>query len=429
MSGTWPQRLLKVALGLGVGLGLAEAGVRAWAMEPGVLAYASTLGGQDLMLFRPDPRMSRLPRPGLDVQLVSPDSVVRVRFNSLGLRGGALEPATTPRWLAIGDSFTLAVQVEEEDTFVAQLGPALGVEVLNAGMNAYETWRSVTRYQDLDDAVGASAVILSFFLGNDLTDNPRRGVVPTLEELGGHGGPPGPGRGPGRKPPREPGSGAGATGGIGASPAIEAAAGRRAGADGLGAGSPGERAGAPQQRRAGAGGPPSGLLALLTRHSAVVAWVQVAYTRARVSRTGEPDLAKLTAEISLFSEAGAEGLAQLLPSTRAALTHLRDVAAARGDRVLVALIPPSYTMSAEQLQKRLESFGMTGPAAEAPARAVLGVLAELGVEACDLGPALREAHAAGRQPYLKFDGHFSAEGHRVVATALAGCARASGLTP
>ncbi len=82
-------------------------------MEPGVLAYAAALGGRYHALYKYDPRMQRLPGPGLQVTVVGRERAVPVRFNRLGLRGPELDERSGPRWLVVGDSFTLAVAIRE----------------------------------------------------------------------------------------------------------------------------------------------------------------------------------------------------------------------------------------------------------------------------------------------------------------------------
>ena len=54
---------------------------------------------------------------------------------------------------------------------------------------------------------------------------------------------------------------------------------------------------------------------------------------------------------------------------------------------------------------------------DAPQQLVKDILTELKIPYCDLSPALRDAN----QPYLTFDGHWTLEGHTVVADAFATC--------
>jgi hypothetical protein len=128
-------------------------------------------------------------------------------------------------------------------------------------------------------------------------------------------------------------------------------------------------------------------------------------------------------ELLPFSAAGRDTLAALLPSTRAALGALRDEAAARGDRLVVAVAPPVFVVDPGRAGPTMSLVGLAPPAPEAPQEAVLGILRELGIETCDLTPALTAAQAGGSAPYLPLDGHWSAEGHRIAADALGACLR------
>src|SRR6185312_10459264 len=68
---------------------------------------------------------------------------VLVRQNSLGLRGPEYDLAAhsgLTRILVLGDSFTEAVQVSEDDSFAGRLRSSKpGMQVLNAGVGAYGT--------------------------------------------------------------------------------------------------------------------------------------------------------------------------------------------------------------------------------------------------------------------------------------------------
>ena len=58
--------------------------------------------------------------PNLDTPIESLDYTVKIQTNELGLRGPALSQVSTdtPHWIAVGDSFTMSVQVDQEDTFL-----------------------------------------------------------------------------------------------------------------------------------------------------------------------------------------------------------------------------------------------------------------------------------------------------------------------
>jgi hypothetical protein len=112
-----------------------------------------------------------------------PDYVTWVQVNSKGLRGPEVDyakPADTYRILVLGDSFTFAQQVPEQQTFAVQLGerlrearPDRRVETINAGTNSWSTaheyaWLASEGYQYQPDLV-----LLMFYVGNDPGGNAR----------------------------------------------------------------------------------------------------------------------------------------------------------------------------------------------------------------------------------------------------------------
>jgi hypothetical protein len=99
---------------------------------------------------------------------------VLMRQNNYGLRGADYDPAQTlgkSRVLVLGDSFTEAVQVSEEQTFVGRLNklhPEL--QVLNAGVGGYGTVQEYL-YLELHGKLIRPAAVLLAIYENDLTDN------------------------------------------------------------------------------------------------------------------------------------------------------------------------------------------------------------------------------------------------------------------
>ena len=103
---------------------------------------------------------------------------------------------------------------------------------------------------------------------------------------------------------------------------------------------------------------------------------------------------------------------------------------ASGDHLLVTIAPPSFGVDPARATGTLSAFGLLDAGAtatvDAPARRLTELLDRLGIAACDLTPALTAAEAAGRAPYLRFDGHWSEAGHKVVADAIASCVAVRG---
>lgn len=111
-----------------------------------------------------------------------------VRINQAGFRGAEVFDAPAPgvlRIAVLGDSFTEALQVDEQDTFVKLLQAYLsadtscplrrnfpgGVEALNFGVGAYGTGQQLLTWRHLAKRYKPDLVILAVFPGNDFTDN------------------------------------------------------------------------------------------------------------------------------------------------------------------------------------------------------------------------------------------------------------------
>lgn len=342
------RRAALVGAGLLVGCGLAEVLVHLTAPLPAeeLLFGAPLASPRDL--FAPDAELHSLPTVGFTGEIAGLGYRVPIRINSVGLRGP--EPGGGRSWVAIGDSFTMAVQVPEEEHFATLLGEKLGIEVLNAGVDGYSTWQAVGRYRRL--TVDVEAALLGFFLGNDIQDNlgPRKpAAVPRPPD----GGPP-----------------------------------------------PATAAQPPE---------PTGAMRWLFTHSHAFAWVRVA--RRSHGSTASPDAARFREELAIFTEGGARQLARALPKTEAALRGLKEATRARGDGLLVALLPPAFAVDARRAETTLRTFGLTGPDVDAPRRALLDLTRRLDIATCDLTDALR---AGGSAMYLRFDGHLSADRKSVV---------------
>ena len=111
-----------------------------------------------------------------------------VRVNQAGFRG--VDVSTTPpagvlRIAVLGDSFTEALQVDENLTWIAQLQARLpaspacplrrqfpgGVQVLNFGVGGYGTGQELLTWRHLASRYKPALVILAIYPGNDITDN------------------------------------------------------------------------------------------------------------------------------------------------------------------------------------------------------------------------------------------------------------------
>ncbi len=127
--------------------------------------------------------------PNTSAQMRTLEYSATVRVNSLGLRGPELVPkaAGELRLLAIGDSFTLAIQHEEDQTWEARLARGLGerlgrpVSVLNGGVDSVGTEVALSVMNRVVPAADVDAVLLTFYTGNDFTDNrPMDDLIRTM---------------------------------------------------------------------------------------------------------------------------------------------------------------------------------------------------------------------------------------------------------
>ena len=378
------KRLGLLVGGLVLGLGLAELGARL-ARPPGNadLLFDSPNATPD-GLYMTHERLLRVPVKNFAGEIDCLGFSAPLRTNSLGLRGGPVpttssSTAGVKRWLTVGDSFVIALQVKEEATFQARLQRRTGHLVFNGGVDTYSTWQAAGRYGELAPKLKLQGVILIFFLGNDFVDNAEfRRKQGNLPVFGGH----------------KPGGRVAKTGDL-----------------------------LPEQDVTFA-------TKWLMAHSYLYGRLRVWYRLQSLRDGTHHSLPRWRSELSLFTrtDKGAKLLSTLMPATRRALTALRDDARQRGHKLLVALAPPAFAVDRQRAGPTLEMVGIDPARADldAPRRALEETLAGLSMEACDLTPALRRANTAEAPTYYTFDGHWTPRGHQAVAGALAGCLKKRG---
>lgn len=328
------------------------------------------------LLFQKHPELGFTPRTQVAYTFWDPEWQTHVRLNRLGIRGPepvALAPGEQ-RVLMLGDSFTMGLQVDEDQTVAQRLAAALSTrqrtEVWNAGVENYGTWQAAGRAAALLDAgEHFDAIVLNFYLGNDLIDNHKQ-----KEHARGRGREPRTERPP---PRRSAGRGRGPESRPGAGPTRAKAASRRA------------------------------------PRSVAFSWVRLLLRRAMVAR--QPDHQEsLRREVGMWCDA--PFLRDALPGTRDALEQLHSLARAQDIPLVVALLPPEWVVHPEQGEAAAASLSLEGFEPTRVPMAVQGVIPD-GVTVVDLTPAMREA-TAKRSLFLRFDGHWTDEGHAVVADAL-----------
>src|SRR5205085_2316015 len=108
-----------------------------------------------------------------------------VRVNSKRLRGPEIDYAKTPgtfRTVVLGGSFTLAMQGEEEETFVTRLGERLTqttstdtpFEMINAGADGWSTVNEYTWFTTEGYRYDPDLAVLMYYVGNDPGENADR---------------------------------------------------------------------------------------------------------------------------------------------------------------------------------------------------------------------------------------------------------------
>ena len=358
----WVGRLILVVGGLLVGAVAAEVGFRMARPDDAVdLLYNAPDNAPD-GLYTTDNEVFAVPTAGFSGVQKSLGYAVDLRINSLGLRGPEPGTKTRPRYLAVGDSFTMAAQVAEADTFVSRLGEDIGAEIFNAGVDGYGTMQALRRYQQLDAKLDLDGVLLTFFVGNDVHDNMRW-------------------------------------------PQVQSEAKRMV-------------AGKPLSRR-----PAGPVHSFLYKRSTLYAAVQMWLRRRALSQENHPERHRWKSELMLFMAEGAGVLGAQMPMTANALADLNRAVRERGDRLMVAVAPPAFQIETERLAATFSLVGLDPASArpDAVSQAVIDVLKRQGIAHCDLVEPLRRAHEAGREMYLQYDGHWSPKGHVIVADAMEKC--------
>jgi hypothetical protein len=177
--------------GLRLGLGLAGLLAPLLLLEVALRLAGPLLPGsyQTASFVETHPAFGRRNHPGQGWK-VSPEFTTWIEVNSKGLRGPEVDyakPAGEMRLLVLGDSFTFAEQVNQDETYTQRLedrlnatgGPAR-FRVLNAGSNGWATANELIFLAKEGVRFSPDVVVVAFYLGNDVSDNYRR--VATLQD-------------------------------------------------------------------------------------------------------------------------------------------------------------------------------------------------------------------------------------------------------
>lgn len=170
------RALAATLLSLAVALAAGEAFVRALAARSETVLWS----GERKRLFnpyRPDARLGWALRPAWTARDDAPDYDITVRTNALGLRGpeaAPAPPAGTARVLVVGDSFAFGYGVEDEESFPRRLearwrAEGRAVEVLNAAVPGYSADHHLVYLRERGFAL-APALLLVALCENDVED-------------------------------------------------------------------------------------------------------------------------------------------------------------------------------------------------------------------------------------------------------------------
>jgi lysophospholipase L1-like esterase len=114
-----------------------------------------------------DPELSYTLRPGT-CTLSNPVYTNEYRINTLGVRDDE-ESLTQPDIVVLGDSFTMGMGVEQDETYANQLEQTLNLKVLNTGVSSYGTARELGMLQRVDRS--RARYLLIQYCSNDFDEN------------------------------------------------------------------------------------------------------------------------------------------------------------------------------------------------------------------------------------------------------------------
>ena len=183
----WVRRVWRVVPSLLVAIAVfclaGEAGTRAFNLVDRLNGYP-----RRLFVATDEPDLPYVLRPGFDAVVRHGPYRVHVRTNALGLRGPEVAARPAPgvhRILVLGDSATFGEGLAVEEAFPALLERELTQrtdgrwEVLNAGIEGYNTVAELAWLRTRGLALGPRTVVVAFNL-NDIDDPPVMGPLGVL---------------------------------------------------------------------------------------------------------------------------------------------------------------------------------------------------------------------------------------------------------
>ena len=361
---SWLMNAMLILVAIGFTLGLTEIGLRLLYPQPTGLSHQDPYG---LAMHWPGITRS-LPRYG-----------TRVSFNSVGMRDTEhtlLKPTGVFRVLLLGDSFMEALQVPFEESFPFLLQQDLArqtgklVEVVNAGVSGWGTddeLRYLTRY---GLQYHPDLVVVAMTIHNDISDNFRQDWHTVQDGV-----------------------------------LVEQ----------------------PKVPASYLGYKVTELKAFLATHfQTYQLWRKVRH-RSEIRLIG----AQLNSHIvQLFQEPPSERIRSGFEFTALLLQRIQEVTAAAGGETALVLLPLRVQVTDSSFAAFVSAAGAdtTTMPLTAPQRRLLSTASGLRMPVVDLLPVFRDWTAAGgADPYLEWDGHWNATGHRVAASVTARALVADGL--
>ena len=159
----WLMRIALLLVGTMIGIGLAEGIARIPQFPSDSDLLFNSPDSSPMGLYVLDKQTRILPAKNFSTQARSLGLSAPLRTNELQLRGPQSNTIQGTQWLAVGDSFTMSVQVSEEDSFQGQLGSLQKAYIWNGGVDGYPTWQAGIRYEQIRHKLPIKRVILTFF--------------------------------------------------------------------------------------------------------------------------------------------------------------------------------------------------------------------------------------------------------------------------
>ena len=358
---TWMMRIGLIGIGSLIGIVGGEITARLISPNKSADLLFNSPDSSPMGLYVLDQQVRLKPSPNFKAKVRSLDYNVSLRTNEIGLRGPPLSEISGEQWLSLGDSFTMSVQVDEEESFQNILGGNKSVHIWNGGVDGYSTWQATKRLQQLTSQIKVSHLILTFFTGNDFQDNERYLAMKNIRIPGKDGDP------------------------------------------------------IPRQKV-------SWWTSFLLRTSFVYAHYRIWEKQQAIEQGKDHSRQNWQDELKIFSKRGSGRLQQLRQQSKQALTELKKVTAQKNISLTVAVAPPAFVIDTERINPTFTLVGLplTEQAIDAPQQEILSILKELGIRSCDLTNTLREAEKTGNT-YFTYDGHWTPHGHKTVAAQLEKC--------